>query len=98
MLKFLQHSLNLTFFCNHRLFITVLRTASLTKPDFFAEINTNYLKESQYTTYVDTIFCYFHYENFLIFRPCFIHIFFEVQCNIMDLIEQSTAAMVASRH
>ena len=24
--------------------------------------------------------------------------FFEVQCNIMDLIEQSTAAMVASRH
>ena len=55
----------------------------------------NYLKESQYTTYVDTIFCYFNCENFLIFRPCFIHYFFEIQCNIMNLIEQSIAAMVA---
>ena len=30
-LKFLQHSMNLIFFCNHRLFITVLWTVSLGK-------------------------------------------------------------------
>ena len=30
-LKFLQHSLNLIFFCNHRLFITVLWTVSIRK-------------------------------------------------------------------
>ena len=37
-LKFLQHSLNLIVFCNHRLFITVLWTVSLMKPDFFADV------------------------------------------------------------
>ena len=30
-LKFLQHSMNLIFLCNHRLFITVLWTVSLGK-------------------------------------------------------------------
>ena len=30
-LKFLQHGMNLIFFCNHRLFITVLWTVSLGK-------------------------------------------------------------------
>ena len=30
-LKFLQHSINLIFVCNHRLFITVLWTVSLGK-------------------------------------------------------------------
>ena len=29
LLKFLQHSMNLIFFCNHRLFVTVLWTDSL---------------------------------------------------------------------